>query len=82
MWCSRCETTGYVALFAFITSPYSSYSSCRQYLDDIARARDAVGPGAPEISRLRHYFDHPGFIEPLSRNVTAALAAARCRRRR
>ena len=60
---------------AFITSPYSSYSSCRQYLDDIARARDIVGPDAPEVQRLRHYFDHPGFIEPLSRNVAAALAA-------
>jgi protoporphyrin/coproporphyrin ferrochelatase len=62
---------------AFITSPYSSYSSCRQYLDDIARAREAVGAGAPEVQRLRHYFDHPGFVEPLSRNVAAALAAAR-----
>ena len=59
---------------AFITSPYSSYSSCRQYLDDIARARELVGPGAPEVQRLRHYFDHPGFIEPLSRNVGSALA--------
>jgi ferrochelatase len=62
---------------AFITSPYSSYSSCRQYLDDIARAREIVGPGAPEVHRLRHYFDHPGFVEPLARNVAAALAAAR-----
>ncbi|MEO5838563.1 MAG: ferrochelatase [Acidimicrobiales bacterium] len=62
---------------AFITSPYSSYSSCRQYLDDITRARDAVGPGAPEVQRLRHYFNHPGFVEPLARNVGAALAAAR-----
>ena len=62
---------------AFITSPYSSYSSCRQYLDDIARARDAVGPGAPEVQRLRHYFNHPGFVEPLARNVAAALAVAR-----
>ncbi|HUP75882.1 MAG TPA: ferrochelatase [Acidimicrobiales bacterium] len=61
---------------AFITSPYSSYSSCRQYLDEIARARGIVGPGAPEVQRLRHYFDHPGFIEPVSRNVRAALAAA------
>ena len=34
--------------FVFITSPYSSYSSCRRYLDDIARARDTVGPGAPD----------------------------------
>ncbi|MEO8692182.1 MAG: ferrochelatase [Acidimicrobiales bacterium] len=62
---------------AFITSPYSSYSSCRQYLDDIARARSAVGSGAPEVQRLRHYFNHPGFIEPLSRNVGAALAETR-----
>jgi ferrochelatase len=62
---------------AFITSPYSSYSSCRQYLDDIARARLAVGAGAPEVQRLRHYFNHPGFVEPLSRNVGAALVAAR-----
>ena len=62
---------------AFITSPYSSYSSCRQYLDDIARAREAVGGGAPEVQRLPHYFDHPGFVEPLSRNVAAALATAR-----
>jgi ferrochelatase len=59
---------------AFITSPYSSYSSCRQYLDDIARAREVVGPGAPEVHRVRHYFDHPGFIEPLRRNVAMALA--------
>ena len=68
---------GIRSALAFITSPYSSYSSCRQYLDDIARAREAVGAGAPEVQRLRHYFDHPGFVEPLSRNVAAALAAAR-----
>jgi len=59
---------------AFITSPYSSYSSCRQYLEDIARAREQIGAGAPEVHRLRHYFDHPGFIDPMSRNVAEALA--------
>ena len=64
---------------AFITSPYSSQSSCRQYLDDIDRARRLVGPDAPEVQRLRHYFDHPGFIEPLARNVAAALDSVRDR---
>jgi ferrochelatase len=59
---------------AFITSPYSSYSSCRQYLVDIAQAREVVSPGAPEVQRLRHFYDHPGFIEPLSRNVADAVA--------
>jgi protoporphyrin/coproporphyrin ferrochelatase len=59
---------------AFVTSAYSSYSSCRQYLDDIERARAAVGPGAPRIDKIRRFFNHPGFIEPFAGNVRAALA--------
>jgi ferrochelatase len=62
---------------AFVTSPYGSYSSCRQYLDDIDRARATVGEGAPEIDKLRHYHDHPGFIEPHVDAVRAALPADR-----
>jgi ferrochelatase len=67
---------GVARALAFITSPYSSFSSCRQYLGAIDAARARVGAGAPSVQRLRHYFDHPGFIEPLARNVAAALAAA------
>lgn len=59
---------------AFVTSAYSSYSSCRQYLEDIARARAQAGPGAPEIVKLRPFFNHPGFVEPLAE---AASIAAR-----
>nr|BFE62306.1 ferrochelatase [Dactylosporangium thailandense] len=58
---------------AFVTSAYGSYSSCRQYLDDIDRARAEV-PGAPVIDKIRHYHDHPGFIEPHADAVRAALA--------
>src|SRR5882724_8937064 len=47
---------------AFVTSAYSSYSSCRQYLEDIARAQEAVGPSAPLVSKLRAFYNHPGFI--------------------
>jgi protoporphyrin/coproporphyrin ferrochelatase len=59
---------------AFVTSAYSSYSSCRQYLDDIERARAAVGPDAPRIDKIRRFYNHPGFIEPFADNVRAALA--------
>jgi protoporphyrin/coproporphyrin ferrochelatase len=59
---------------AFVTSAYSSYSGCRQYLDDIERARAAAGPDAPRIDKIRRFFNHPGFIEPFADNARAALA--------
>jgi protoporphyrin/coproporphyrin ferrochelatase len=59
---------------AFVTSAYSSYSSCRQYLDDIERARAAAGPDAPEIDKIRRFFNHPGFIGPFADHARAALA--------
>ncbi|HCU93726.1 MAG TPA: ferrochelatase [Actinobacteria bacterium] len=58
---------------AFVTSAYGSYSSCRQYLDDIEAACAAVGAGAPQIDKIRHFFDHPGFIEPFTESTLAAL---------
>jgi ferrochelatase len=60
---------------AFVTSAYSSYSSCRQYLEDIEAARASVGPGAPVIDKLRQFYDHPGFVEPFARNLTDAVAS-------
>jgi protoporphyrin/coproporphyrin ferrochelatase len=59
---------------AFVTSAYSSYPSCRQYLDDIERARAAAGPRAPRIDKIRRFFNHPGFIEPFADHARAALA--------
>jgi ferrochelatase len=58
---------------AFVTSAYSSFSSCRQYLDDLDRARAEVGPAAPRIDKIRRYFNHPGFIEPFAAGARAAL---------
>jgi ferrochelatase len=59
--------------FAFVTSAYSSYSGCRQYREDLARAREAAGPDAPEVLKLRVFYNHPGFIEPMAEHVRAAL---------
>jgi ferrochelatase len=60
---------------AFATSAYSSYSGCRQYLEDIERARAPAGPGAPQIDKIGRFYDRPGFIEPFAENAAAALAA-------
>lgn len=73
----RMRADGVTRALAFVTSPYGSYSSCRQYLDDIARA---TGEG-PTIDKLRHYHDHPGHIAPHADAVRAALASLPAQRR-
>ena len=57
----------------FTTSATGSYSSCRQYRENLASAQV---DGAPELMKLRHYFDHPGFIAASADGVRAALAEA------
>ena len=58
---------------AFVTSAYSSYSGCRQYREDIERARVDVGRDAPRVEKLRAFFNHPGFVGPNVLNLRAAL---------
>jgi len=59
----------------FVTSAYSSYSGCRQYREDIAKAQSEVGPGAPEVDKLRAFFNHPLFVEATVERVRDALRA-------
>jgi len=58
---------------AFVTSGFSCYSGCRQYRENIAEAREAVGPTAPEIDKIRVFFNHPGFVGPMARNLSMAV---------
>lgn len=58
----------------FPTSAYGGYSACRQYDEDIERARSAVGESAPDLVKLRHFFDHPLFVESVADAVRAAYA--------
>jgi protoporphyrin/coproporphyrin ferrochelatase len=59
----------------FTTSAWSGYSSCTQYVEDIARARRVTGPDAPELVKLRPYFDHPLFVEMFADAIAAASAS-------
>jgi len=58
---------------AFVTSAYSSFSSCRQYLGDIEAARQRVGQRAPRVDKLRQYFNHPGFISSFAAAAAEAV---------
>jgi protoporphyrin/coproporphyrin ferrochelatase len=59
----KMQQDGIQRALAFVTSAYSSYSGCRQYREDIARAQSRVGSNAPTIDKIRLFFNHPGFIK-------------------
>lgn len=54
---------------ALVTSAFPSYSGCRQYQEDIAAA---LLPGGPRVSKLRHFYNEPGFLNTMVRNVATA----------
>jgi ferrochelatase len=75
------QADGVRRALAFFTSAFSSYSGCRQYRENVAAAQEVVGPGAPQIDKLRMFFNHPGFIEPMTERVQTALEAIPVARR-
>jgi ferrochelatase len=65
--------------YVLATSAYASYSGCRQYHEDVARARvalesDPAAPPGPTAEKLPHYSDAPGFVQANADALTAALA--------
>jgi protoporphyrin/coproporphyrin ferrochelatase len=73
-----------------VTSAYSSYSGCRQYREDLAAALAELAgePGRAElkadglqVDKVRHYYNHPGFVAPtvdaVVHGLTELPAAAR-----
>ncbi|MFG2174186.1 ferrochelatase [Streptomyces niveus] len=59
------------------TSAYASYSGCRQYRENLAEALATLvdeGLQPPRVDKLRHYFNHPGFVRPMAESVLASLA--------
>ncbi|MET7983850.1 ferrochelatase [Streptomyces sp. NPDC005281] len=64
-------------ILVLATSAYASYSGCRQYREDLAGALavlEGEGLEPPRVDKLRHYFNHPGFVEPMTESVLGSLA--------
>jgi ferrochelatase len=66
---------GVTRAVAFVTSAFSSYPGCRQYLEDIERARAEVGEHAPEVGKVRAFYNHPNFVGAVARLVEVTLGA-------
>jgi ferrochelatase len=74
---AKMAADGVTRAACFVTSAYSSYSSCRQYRENLADAVEALGEqrdNAPQLDKLRHYFNHPGFVESVVDATLSALA--------
>ena len=70
---ARMKDDGITRAICFMTSAYSSYSGCRQYRENVIAAQQGTGI---ETLKLRVFYNHPGFIEPMVDRTAAALAAA------
>ncbi|KJS57551.1 ferrochelatase [Streptomyces rubellomurinus] len=66
---------GHRRIAVLATSAYAGYSGCRQYRENLADALAALaeeGGPALTVDKLRHFYNHPGFVEPM---IDATLAA-------
>ena len=75
------KADGVKRALAFATSAYSSYSSCRQYRENIAAAQAAAGEGAPQVDKLRVFHNHPLWVEANIEQVRASLHRISAERR-
>ncbi len=65
---------GHTRVLSLVTSAYSSYSGCRQYRENLAQGLiDADLTGKMTIGKVRHYFDHPGFVLPFANGLAESL---------
>ena len=62
-------------VLVFVTSAYSSYSGCRQYREDVTRAVEELSADEMHFDKVRVFFNHPGFIEPMAQNLKEELDA-------
>ena len=66
------KESGAARCLAWLSSPYSSYSSCRQYTENIENACSQID-NAPQIDQIRRHHDHPGLIEPAADCLRSAI---------
>ena len=69
----KMQADGIRRALAFVTSVFSSYSGCRQYLEDLEKASAELGDSAPRVDKLRSFYNHPLFIEAQAAEVRGAL---------
>ena len=70
---ARMQENGVKRVLTFVTSAFSSYSGCRQYRENIVAAQEQLGDIAPEVDKIRVFYNHPLFIEAMADRIQSAL---------
>lgn len=68
------QVDGVQRAIAFVTAAVSSYSSCRQYRENIQTAQQQTGENAPQVDKIRVFFNHPDFVAANADRVREAVA--------
>lgn len=69
----RMRADGVRRALVFVTSAFSSWSGCRQYREDVIDAIERLGADDIAFDKIRVFYNHPGFIEPMAERVRAAI---------
>lgn len=78
---AQMKADGVRRAIAYFTSAFSSYSGCRQYRENVLAAQELIGADAPQVDKIRVFYNHPGFIETMVDRVRTALEAIPSERR-
>ncbi|MCA8995538.1 MAG: ferrochelatase [Planctomycetaceae bacterium] len=70
---ARMQADGVRKAIAFVTAAYSSYSSCRQYRENVYAACESIGEETSMVDKIRVFFNHPDFIGANSDRVKFAI---------
>lgn len=70
---AKMKEDGIKKAIAFVTSAYSCYSGCRQYRENVYSAQDEIGEGAPEVDKIRTFFNHPDFVAANLERIQTAI---------
>ena len=66
--------SAYSRILVLVTSAFSSYSGCRQYLEDIKSAVSSIDPATPlAVDKIRPFYNSSGFIVATQSNLCATL---------
>jgi len=68
----RMVADGHRRVLTLVTSAFGSYSGCRQYREDLDAASAALD-GALEFTKVRLYWNHPGFLDAAASRIEDAL---------